>query len=92
MVLSAGDQAVDFTLWDLDGREWTLSSLLAARPVVLLWGMYTCPAFQVSYISPEIPSSTVQVEELTRDAAFLVGPGGERQVPSVQPDFRVRPD
>lgn len=44
--LAVGDAAYDFTLSDLAGASHTLSDLLAAKPVVLVWGMWTCPAYQ----------------------------------------------
>ncbi|CAM9684421.1 unnamed protein product [Scytosiphon promiscuus] len=45
---SAGADAIDFTLHDLDGNRWNLGETLerTGRPVVMVWGMYTCPAFQ----------------------------------------------
>jgi len=45
-LLDVGDEAFDFTLYDLDGTAHTLSDKLASKPVVLLWGMWTCPAYQ----------------------------------------------
>lgn len=45
-MVSAGDTAIDFTLPDIDGNLVTLSTLLSEKPVVLIWGMHTCPAFQ----------------------------------------------
>jgi hypothetical protein len=44
--LETGDQAVDFTLRDVDGHSWTLSQLLADKPVLLIEGSWTCPRFQ----------------------------------------------
>jgi hypothetical protein len=44
--LTKGDVAVDFTLDDLEGSEWTLSELLKTGPVLLLPGSYTCPVYQ----------------------------------------------
>lgn len=46
--MEAGDDAIDFTLHDARGRRWNLGEALAARdmPVVMIWGMFTCPAFQ----------------------------------------------
>lgn len=44
--LSVGDSAYDFTLKDIDGNPHKLSNLIAQKPVVLIWGMYTCPAYQ----------------------------------------------
>jgi hypothetical protein len=44
--LETGEQAVDFTLRDVDGRPWTLSRLLADKPVLLVQGSWTCPRFQ----------------------------------------------
>ena len=48
LLLGKGDAAIDFSLpLAADtGTTVTLSSLLQDRPVVLLWGQYTCPAFQ----------------------------------------------
>lgn len=46
--MSEGQDAIDFTLHDLDGDEWNLRETLerTGLPVVMVWGMYTCPAFQ----------------------------------------------
>ncbi|CAN0375498.1 unnamed protein product [Laminaria digitata] len=44
-----GDAAIDFTLHDVRGQAWNLREKLeggGGKPVVLIWGMYTCPAFQ----------------------------------------------
>ncbi len=46
--LRAGDSAVDFTLSDQHGHACHLGTLLATKPVVLTFGMYTCPAYQMS--------------------------------------------
>lgn len=42
----AGTTATDFTLYDLDGVSHSLGESLDEKPVALLWGMWTCPAFQ----------------------------------------------
>ncbi len=39
--LAPGARAVEFTLKDVDGRERSLSSLLAERPVLLVHGSFT---------------------------------------------------
>jgi len=39
--LGVGQRAVDFTLKDTDGREYSLSRLLAKRPVVVVFGSFT---------------------------------------------------
>jgi hypothetical protein len=39
--LAEGALAVDFTLKDLSGRSHTLSSLLATKPVLLVFGSFT---------------------------------------------------
>jgi hypothetical protein len=36
-----GQQAVDFTLMDVDGTSFTLSTLLETKPVLLVFGSYT---------------------------------------------------
>jgi hypothetical protein len=46
VLLDIGDTAIDFTLKTIEGKSVTLSTLLENKPVVLLWGHYTCPAFQ----------------------------------------------
>lgn len=42
----AGDMAPDFRLHDLNGRSWQLSDVLRRKPVVLVLGSYSCPAFR----------------------------------------------
>lgn len=46
--MAVGDDAIDFTLHDLDGNAWKLGETLEAtgKPVVMVWGMLTCPGFQ----------------------------------------------
>ncbi len=44
--VAAGDAMTDFTLTDIDGREHTLSTLLATKPVLLLTGSRTCPEYR----------------------------------------------
>jgi hypothetical protein len=45
--LSVGEAAYDFTLNDMDGESVSLSGILAlGKPVVMVWGMWTCPAYQ----------------------------------------------
>jgi hypothetical protein len=47
VLLNIGDQAIDFTLPTPEGILISLSDLLKDKSgVVLLWGHYTCPAFQ----------------------------------------------
>lgn len=36
-----GEPAIDFTLRDVDGNEYTLSELLQEKPVVLIFGSFT---------------------------------------------------
>ena len=55
--VSVGDAAIDFTLHDLADIPHTLSHMLQDKPVVLIWGMYTCPAYQVRHtLQPAQPS------------------------------------
>lgn len=44
--LEVGDKAFDFTLSTLENKQVNLANLIKLKPVLLLWGMYTCPAFQ----------------------------------------------
>ena len=39
--LKEGQPAVDFTLKDPSGKSYTLSSLLATKPVLLVFGAFT---------------------------------------------------
>lgn len=39
--LERGATAVDFTLKDINGDEYTLSGLLAEKPVVMIFGSFT---------------------------------------------------
>jgi hypothetical protein len=40
-LLQPGGPAVEFTLRDADGRSYSLSGLLATRPVLIMTGSYT---------------------------------------------------
>jgi len=58
LLLEKGSGAIDFTLHDYpDGNTWNLRDQLeeGRKPVVLIWGMYTCPAFQGMGDKPPIP-------------------------------------
>eukprot|EP00903_Cladosiphon_okamuranus_P005692 g5654.t1 len=59
LLLESGQPAIDFTLYDYPGgNAWNLREHLETggeKPVVLIWGMYTCPAFQGMGDSPPIP-------------------------------------
>lgn len=49
LVLDTGAQAIDFTLHDIDGNPWNLADTLRngqGKPIALIWGMSTCPAYQ----------------------------------------------
>lgn len=47
LALKSGEDAPDFCLRSLDGRrEVTLSTLRGGKPVVLVFGSYTCPYFR----------------------------------------------
>lgn len=58
LLLESGQPAIDFTLYDYPGgNAWNLREELEAggKPVVLIWGMFTCPAFQGMGDKPPIP-------------------------------------
>lgn len=40
-----GKAAIDFTLSDPDGKDHTLSTFLKTKPVLMVWGHFTCPAY-----------------------------------------------
>ena len=44
--MTPGQLAIDFTLKDTKGKAYTLSNLLAERPVVMIFGSFTSPAFR----------------------------------------------
>lgn len=46
--MDSGVDAIDFTLHDMRGQRWNLGDTLKEKglPVVIIWGMFTCPAFQ----------------------------------------------
>ncbi|CAM9629894.1 unnamed protein product [Pylaiella littoralis] len=49
LMLELGTPAVDFTLHDTDGARWNLGEVLetgGGKPVVLIFGMSSCPAYQ----------------------------------------------
>lgn len=41
ITISEGDQAIDFTLKDVDGTSYTLSTLLETKPVLMIFGGFT---------------------------------------------------
>lgn len=41
-----GQLATDFTLKDTKGKDYTLSNLLAAKPVIMIFGSFTSPQFR----------------------------------------------
>lgn len=57
------EDAIDFKLATLDGDKVALSDLLKEKPVVLLYGMYTCPAFQGYYSSKKTTSHMSKFDE-----------------------------
>lgn len=82
LLLETGQPAIDFTLYDFpDGNAWSLRKQLegegAGKPVVLIWGMYTCPAFQGMGDKPAIPPWDMcgyrDEYDLVRNVFFLGG-------------------
>lgn len=62
LLLETGSGAIDFTSHDYPaGEPWNLREHLegaggdVGKPVVLIWGMFTCPAFQGMGDDPPIP-------------------------------------
>lgn len=62
VLLNVGDQAVDFTLKNHLGNKVTLSELLITKPVVLIWGHSTCPAWQGLNSDTTFPGSSFEAE------------------------------
>lgn len=52
--LATGELAVDFTLKDRTGKEYTLSKLLADKPVLLFLGSFTCPYYNGAKVLPYV--------------------------------------
>ena len=46
LVLNAGEMAINFTLPSVNGRSINLAEMLVDKAVLLIWGHWTCPAFQ----------------------------------------------
>ena len=49
LMRDTGASAIDFTLHDVEGQAWNLHEVLEGsdgKPVALIWGMSTCPAYQ----------------------------------------------
>jgi len=51
--LGIGETAVDFTLRDIYGNEYTLSRLLTEKPVIMIFGSFTCPFFRRRVVAIE---------------------------------------
>ena len=51
--LGIGETAVNFTLRDIYGSEYTLSGLLAEKPVMMVFGSFTCPFFRRRVVAIE---------------------------------------
>jgi thiol-disulfide isomerase/thioredoxin len=65
--LRVGDMAPDFSLTSLDGKKQVrLSDYRGAKPVVLIFGSYTCPPFRDVY-----PKLEKLHQEYGREVAFL---------------------
>lgn len=50
ILIPEGGNAIDFALHDLQGNAWRLSDALREKglPVVMIWGMATCPRYRGS--------------------------------------------
>lgn len=46
VLVNVGDQAIDFTLSSVTGQSINLGEILTQKNVLMLWGQWTCPAFQ----------------------------------------------
>ena len=81
VMLNVGDLAIEFTLPSNTGEMVTLSKLLEDKAVLLLWGHYTCPAFQGYKSDTTFTGSSYQDEKDLLDEVkdkitlvHLVGP------------------
>lgn len=62
-LLKRGQEAIDFTLHDVHGKPWNLGDALKnGLPVVMIWGMLTCPAWQGMGTSPPWEKSSYRDE------------------------------
>lgn len=64
LILNIGDTAIDFTLATPSGERVQLSTLLAKKPVVMIWGHYTCPAFQGLHSDTMFLGSSFEEEKI----------------------------
>jgi hypothetical protein len=92
-VLATGSPAIDFSIPNVDGELITLSTLLEEKPVILIWGMHTCPAFEGLGTSYPFDQCSYEdewdlVEEYQDSFTFvhLVGPEPHPQSPYVNFD------
>ena len=81
LILNVGDMAIDFTLPKPNGEMVNLGNLLQEKPVVLIWGHYTCPAWQGLHADTMFIGSSYEEEQLFVDAVkdkvtvvHLIGP------------------
>lgn len=81
VLLAEGDLAIDFTLPRITGEDVTLSDLLKDKAVLMIWGHYTCPAFQGFNSDSKFVGSSYDEEKTLLDAVkdkvtlvHLIGP------------------
>ncbi|MBK9175247.1 MAG: redoxin domain-containing protein [Flavobacteriales bacterium] len=77
-----GEQAADFTLYDLDGNAFNLeAALLAGKPVLMVSSSYTCPVFRNKV--PRINAVAAQyADQLTTIVVYT---------PEAHPDVDISP-
>lgn len=93
LILNIGDMAIDFTLPTPSGDLVNLNNLLTEKPVVMIWGHYTCPAWQGLHSDTMFIGSSFEEEyefvEAVKDKVHvlhLVGPEPHPMWPSVNFD------
>lgn len=68
-MLSLGDQAPDFSLWDLAGHRWTLTGLTAGKPALVTFFKISCPVCQLAlpYIDRMSKTGKLEMVAISQD-------------------------
>ena len=65
--LSVGDSAVDISLKDITGVEYTLSQLYTEKPLIIEFGSYTTPSFR-----QQVADTELLIEKYHNQAQFVI--------------------
>jgi hypothetical protein len=81
LIMNVGDVAIDFTLPSVYGEAINLGTLLEKKAAVLIWGHWTCPAFQGFHSDTTFTGASYDEENIMADqfndyvtVVHLIGP------------------